>query len=62
MRNKYPGNCYHCRKMVNPGEGYFERHHGRWFVQCADCCNKHREIKQEKIKQKALEREALSNG
>ena len=42
MRNKYLGKCYVCGKMVERGQGHFERmnfkQHGRsgWRVQCAE--------------------------
>ena len=34
MRSKYPGVCYVCGELVAAGEGYFERWHGGWRVQC----------------------------
>ena len=43
MRNKYPGKCYRCGKLVKIGEGHFERAVGKgyfkfkWRTQHADC-------------------------
>ena len=42
MRNKYPGICYRCGKMVAKGDGHFERIPGarrgqRWRTQHAQC-------------------------
>lgn len=38
MRNKFPGQCYRCQKLVEAGAGYFERHQGRFRVQHVECC------------------------
>lgn len=37
MRNKYKGVCYRCGKIVEPGQGHFERHKGGWRVQHVRC-------------------------
>lgn len=42
MRNQYPGVCYRCGKIVEAGQGHFERHKGGWRVQHADCAITHR--------------------
>lgn len=42
MRNKYPGYCYNCGNRVEAGEGYFERHQGRWRVKCIKCTAKNK--------------------
>lgn len=49
MRNRYPGVCYRCGKYVAKDMGHFERHYGRWRVQCAECAIKHH--KEQKTKQ-----------
>ncbi len=36
MRNKYAGICYKCGKIVEPGQGYFERKNNGWRVQHAE--------------------------
>ncbi len=46
MRNKYPGMCYRCNKMVGSWQGHFERYQGGWRTQHADCAIKAREQKQ----------------
>lgn len=45
MRNKYPGVCYRCGKVVEKGAGHFDRYCGRWRTQHADCAIKAREEK-----------------
>lgn len=43
MRNKYSGICYRCGKIVEIGEGHFERIIGKgWRVQHAQCAIKYR--------------------
>lgn len=42
MRNKYPGVCYRCGKIVKEKKGHFERYQGRWRTQHADCAIKFR--------------------
>lgn len=37
MRNKYPGVCYFCGKMVPRGEGHPEKHDGKWRVVHVQC-------------------------
>ena len=37
MRNKYAATCYKCGKLVQPDDGYFERHKGGWRVQHVGC-------------------------
>jgi predicted metal-binding protein len=37
MRNKYPGKCYKCHKLVREGEGHFERYQYGWRVQHSEC-------------------------
>lgn len=42
MRNKYPAQCYVCKKLVKKGEGYFERNgRGGWQVRHIDCESQH---------------------
>lgn len=53
MRNKFPGACYRCGKMVAKGEGHFEKIRGanrgnQWRTQHAECCIKYREEKERK--------------
>lgn len=48
MRNKYPGTCYRCHKLVPAGAGHFERHLGGWRTQHAECAIKAREQKQQR--------------
>lgn len=41
MRNRYAGHCLRCQKLVQPGEGYFQRLTGRgWLVRCIACVGK----------------------
>jgi hypothetical protein len=48
MRNKYPGICYRCGKLVEVGKGHFEKTRrgttkvGPWRVQHAECAILHR--------------------
>jgi hypothetical protein len=42
MRNKFPGVCYRCGKLVEPGDGHFERFLGGWRTQHASCAIKFR--------------------
>lgn len=37
MRNRYPGVCYRCKKVVEVGDGHFERQNGFWRTQHASC-------------------------
>jgi hypothetical protein len=37
MRNRYPAPCWKCGKVVQPDDGYFERHKGGWRVQHVAC-------------------------
>lgn len=37
MRNKYPGPCYRCGKIVAKGEGHFEKIPLGWRVQHHSC-------------------------
>lgn len=40
MRNRFAGRCRECRRLVNPGEGYFEKVMGKtygWNVRCIPC-------------------------
>lgn len=48
MRNRYPGICYRCSKMVEKGQGHFEKIKGGWRVQHAECAIKFREERHEK--------------
>jgi hypothetical protein len=44
MRNKFPGYCYRCLKLVETGEGHFERIPGKgWRIQHATCAIEARE-------------------
>jgi hypothetical protein len=45
MRNKYPGKCYKCGKVVKPDDGYFEWHKGGWRVQHVGCKGKEVSLK-----------------
>lgn len=47
MRNKHPGTCYRCGKLVAKGAGHFERKNGAWRVQHADCAISARQQKSE---------------
>lgn len=47
MRNKYPGTCYFCGKLVEKGQGHFERHKGGWRTIHALCVTRQRAEKQE---------------
>ena len=43
MRNKFPGTCYHCGKLVEVGDGHFARIDsslgvGTWRTIHASCC------------------------
>jgi ribonuclease HI len=42
MRNRYRAVCYKCKKIVEPGKGYFERKNGGWRVQCAEHAKKNK--------------------
>ena len=42
MRNRHPAICYRCGKMVNTGQGHFERWYGVWRTQHASCAIKYR--------------------
>lgn len=50
MRNKYPGICYYCGKIVNKQEGHFERHkiigYTNWRTIHSECVLKQRQEKQ----------------
>lgn len=46
MRNKFPGVCYRCGKVVEKGAGHFERYNHAWRLQHADCAIKARKEKQ----------------
>lgn len=35
MRNKRAGYCYRCGGLVEVGQGYFQRKHGKWLVKHA---------------------------
>ena len=41
-RNKYEGKCYRCGETVKPGDGYYERHNGKFRVQHVKCCKEAR--------------------
>lgn len=53
MRNKYPGICYRCGKVVAKGAGHFERKNGEWLTQHAECCIKAKEENNQEIKEKS---------
>ena len=44
MRNRFPGTCYRCGKIVEAGAGHFVRFQGSWRTQHADCAIEHRGI------------------
>lgn len=44
MRNKYPGVCYRCNKVVEKGQGHFEKTKDSWRVQHAECCLKAKDL------------------
>lgn len=48
MRNKYPGICYRCNKLVNPGAGHFEKilYTKKFRVQHAECAILYRKIEE----------------
>jgi len=48
MRNKFTGNCYRCGKLVEIGEGYFEKKFRQpgFRVQHVECCKKARELRE----------------
>ena len=52
MRNKFPGTCYQCGKLVKKGEGHFQRHHGSWIIHHAFCAIKNREERKNKKESK----------
>ena len=45
MRNKYKGTCYYCGKIVEIGEGHFERYKSGWRTIHANCVFKQRDEK-----------------
>ena len=55
MRNRYPGICYRCGKLVEKDKGHFEKIEykrgewrpgaPKWRTQHADCCIESREKK-----------------
>lgn len=49
MRNKYPGTCYRCGKLVEKGDGHFERYQGGWRTQHAECAIIHRRGREERL-------------
>lgn len=51
MRNKYKGTCYYCGKIVEIGEGHFERYKGGWRTIHANCVFKQRD---EKLRRKKM--------
>lgn len=53
MRNKFPGPCYRCGKIVLKGAGHFERHQGGWRTQHADCAVKAKELKRAALRAQA---------
>ena len=48
MRNKYPGNCYYCNKIVEKGHGHFEKCKYGWRTIHAECVLERRKEKQAK--------------
>lgn len=58
MRNRYPGVCYQCNKMVMKGDGFFELiphsqrvDNQKWRLQHNKCCQKAREKKEKQNEQ-----------
>jgi hypothetical protein len=45
VRNRFPGTCYRCDKLVPAGDGHFERYRGGWRTQHADCAIRARAAK-----------------
>lgn len=40
-RNRFVGRCLRCDRLVEPGEGFFQRLPGRgWLVRCLACVGK----------------------
>lgn len=37
MRNKFAQKCYVCGKLVEVGQGHFQRHNGKWLAKHAGC-------------------------
>jgi len=50
MRNEYPGKCVICREPIAKGQGFFERHFGKWFVRCENCVGKGFPIQPEEVR------------
>lgn len=40
MKNRLRGKCLGCKKVVEVGEGHFERKNGKWEVRCKKCVGK----------------------
>lgn len=53
MRNRYPGICYRCGDLVEVGAGHFERYHGTWRTQHAECAILAREERRKKEEENA---------
>jgi len=52
MRNKHSGTCYYCGKLVEKGQGHFEKNNNyfkKWLVIHASCVFKQREEKSKKL-------------
>ncbi|WP_158674526.1 hypothetical protein [Trabulsiella odontotermitis] len=45
MRNRFPGKCYRCGKLVEKGKGHFERNAGGWRVIHVECVLEQRKEK-----------------
>lgn len=62
MRNRYPGICYRCGKVVKKGDGHFEKDSNpdnpdKWRTIHAACVFEQREEKAKKLKQQYEKKE-----
>lgn len=39
MRNRFKGKCYVCGKIVEVGQGFFQRYKGSWLTKHDGCKN-----------------------
>lgn len=65
MRNKHAGPCYRCPKVVEIGDGHFERFRGGWRLQHAICAIEHRgtpDPRREADTRRAMEQRAVGTG
>ena len=64
VRNRFGGKCYRCEGHVDPGQGHFERHDGKWRVQHAECAiNSRGQIAQKSVSHKtSVEKPKVATG